>query len=359
MDTNASTADEVWSAVASELAEAFEDRPVRGGEDPDTTWPEWHDSSDWSASHGSADWSASQGSDWMDWSEEPAGRVGASPDFQRGARSDAGEIRLTDRDVAALLLVGEMYGVQADLLEAVLSTTPAAVRQVAMRWRRAGLVETGRLGFGPGWCWLTKKGLQWCGLDYTPRRPTLSRLAHLRAGVAVRLTLEAWPTYRTTGASWRSERRLRALHGSGPGGGRSSGGVGRRGHVPDGEILWLGSTDPSQSGGPVAAGLVGQVWAVEVELTPKAGNRTAGVMAELLGRTADYGEPATTGGKAGPSGASAPRYGRVLYVVSSAARATVEAARASLPAQAAARIEIQPLPAGALLNTGTTTGGEV
>lgn len=347
MNTNASPADETWATAASDLADVFENSSVLYGEGSDATTPEWPDTD------------GSEG--WLDWLEEPAGRAGASQDLQRGARSDAGEIRLTDRDVTALLLIGEMYGVQSDLLEAVLSTTPAAVRQVAMRWRKAGLVETGRLGFGPGWCWLTKRGLQWCGLTYTHRRPTLSRLAHLRATVAVRLALEAWPTYQAAGATWRSERHLRALHGAGPGNGRSSGGVGRRGHVPDGEILWLGRTDSSDVD-PAAVGLVGQVWAVEVELTPKAGNRTAGVMGEVLARTADYGEPPGTGSNA------APRYARVLYVVSSAARATVEAARASLPPQAAARIEIQPAPAGAILNptatstatsAGTSTGGDV
>lgn len=271
----------------------------------------------------------------------------------RGARSDAGQIQLTVRDVAALLLIGEMYGLQTDHLEQVLGASAAAVRQVTMRWRKAGLVETGRLGAGPGWCWLTKRGIGWCGLGYTARRPTLSRLAHIRASVAVRLALEAWPVYGQAGGAWRSERRLRALHGAGPGGGAGTGGVGRHGHVPDGEVLWQGNTDRPELVGLADGHLAGQVWAVEVELTPKAGNRTAGVMAQLLGRTVDYGEPTNSGGGSGGGGR---RYARVLYVVSPAARATVEAARASLPEQAAARIEIQPLPPGAVLNTGPNAG---
>ncbi|MBM7784897.1 hypothetical protein [Tenggerimyces flavus] len=283
---------------------------------------------------------------------EPAGgggegREGSGEDEYgraRAPRSDAGQVRLSVRDVAALLLIGEMYGLQSDHLEQVLRTSSSAVRQVTMRWRKAGLVETGRLGVGPGWCWLTKRGIDWCGLGYTARRPTLSRLGHIRAGVAVRLALEAWPVYRRAGGAWRSERRLRALHGAGPGGGAGTGGVGRYGHVPDAEILWQGNTDRPEADGPeVADGhLAGQIWAVEVELTPKAGTRTSGVMAQLLGRTGDYGEPPNRLG-------GTPRYARVLYVVSAAARATVEAARASLPAQAADRIEIQPLPAGAVL----------
>ena len=267
----------------------------------------------------------------------------------RGTRSDAGQVQLTVRDVAALLLIGEMYGLQTDYLEQVLSTSTAAVRQVTMRWRKAGLVETGRLGAGPGWCWLTKSGIDWCGLGYSARRPTLSRLAHIRASVAVRLALEVWPVYGQAGGAWRSERRLRALHGAGPGGGAGTGGVGRHGHVPDGEILWCGNTDRPEVVDAADGHLAGQIWAVEVELTPKAGNRTAGVMAQLLGRTSDFGFEV-----GGPTSQGAqPRYARILYVVAPAARATVEAARASLPEQAAARVEIQPLPAGAVLNAGT------
>jgi len=43
-------------------------------------------------------------------------------------RSDAGVIRLTERDVTALVWCGEMYGVRADLLGAVLGVGPAVVR---------------------------------------------------------------------------------------------------------------------------------------------------------------------------------------------------------------------------------------
>jgi hypothetical protein len=50
-------------------------------------------------------------------------------------RSDAGDIRLTGRDVAGLLLCGEMYGAPYDLLDAlpllgdILTTAPARLQQ--------------------------------------------------------------------------------------------------------------------------------------------------------------------------------------------------------------------------------------
>ena len=102
------------------------------------------------------------------------------------ARSDAGLVRLTGRDIAGLLWCGEMYGVRADLLAGMLGGSADVVRQVHVRWRRAGLAETGRLGPGPVWCWLTRAGLDACGLPYASYRPPLGRLAHVHAVGCVR-----------------------------------------------------------------------------------------------------------------------------------------------------------------------------
>lgn len=229
-------------------------------------------------------------------------------------------MHLTGRDVAGLMWCGEMYGVRADLLASLLAVSPDVVRQLHSRWRRAGLAETGRLGPGPVWCWLTRSGLETCGLTYAAYRPPLGRLAHVHAAGAVRAALEGWDVYRAAGAYWRSERRLRWRLGSG---------AGRRGHVPDGEILWPDS----------AAHFAGEVWCVEVELTAKTVARTAGIMAAMLARDSDYGNEAAPGPM---------RYARVLYTCSPAARGTVERARASLPAGTAGRVEVRDLPAGAV-----------
>jgi len=253
------------------------------------------------------------------WADAPL--AGGAP--LEGRRADAGEIRLTGRDVRGLLWCGQMYGVRADHLAALLGASADVVRQVHARWRRAGLAATGRLGPGPGWCWLTRAGLEACGLPYEPKRPPLARLAHVHAVSVARLAFERWDVWPGAAAWWRSERHLRWLRGAG---------VGQRGHVPDGEIIW-------PDGGHRYAG---QVWCVEVELTPKTVARTAGIMAGLLARTCDLGAEDERWGSGGP------RYARVVYLAAPAARATVERARASLADRAAWRVEVRDLPAGAL-----------
>ena len=140
-----------------------------------------------------------------------------------------------------------------------------------------GYAQTGTLATGPAWCWLTAAGMKATGLGYPATRPSLGRLAHIRAVLAVRLWLEGGRPIRTGQAWWRSERRIRAATG-GP-----ASGV----HVPDAEIHW-----PSLDGSPYA----GQIWAIEAELTAKPLARTASIMQNLLARTSDYGP----GGRAGP-----------------------------------------------------------
>ena len=165
-------------------------------------------------------------------------------------RSDAGTVRLGDRDIAALLLAGEMYGIPYDLLAAFLGVRADRARGIVARWRHAGYATTARLGPGPAWCWLTRSGLAVTGLRYAPSAPALGRLAHIRAVLAVRLSLQAGEAYRAGHGWWRSERNIRAAIG---------GRVGT-GHIPDAEVSW---PDVDRSAYP------GECWAVEVELTPK------------------------------------------------------------------------------------------
>lgn len=207
-------------------------------------------------------------------------------------RADAGTVRLGGRDVAGLVLCADMYGAPYDLLATYLSVRADRLRGIVARWRNAGYVSTGRLGGGPAWCWLTRAGLGVTGQPHAPARPAAARLAHIRAVLAVRLSLEASPAYRDGQAWWRPERRIRAAIG-----GRASG------HVPDAEVSW---PDLPASAYP------GECWAIEAELTPKPLARTAGIMAGLLARTSDY----YPGSAPGPG----PRYGRVVYL---AARVTV------------------------------------
>ncbi len=115
--------------------------------------------------------------------------------------------------------------------------------------------QTETLGKGPAWCWLTPAGMRLLGLSYSAREPSVARLAHIRAVLAVRLWLQSGQAYQQGRAWWRSERRIRAAAG------------GRVGiaHLPDAEIHW-----PSLDDSPYA----GQIWAIEAELTPKPLART-------------------------------------------------------------------------------------
>jgi hypothetical protein len=87
--------------------------------------------------------------------------------------------------------------------------------------------------------------------------------------------------------------------------------------VPDAEIHW-----PSIAGSPYS----GQVWAIEVELTPKPVTRTTRIMTGLL-------RPL--------------RYAQVVYLTAPAARPVVTRAVGSLPPGEQVRVAIRDLPAAA------------
>ena len=228
------------------------------------------------------------------------------------ARHDNGALWLTQRDIDGLVLCGEHYAAPYDLLAAALLIgSQATMYRLMMRWRDTGYAATGQLGRGPSWCWLTSKGMAATGLGFPAPRPALTRLAHIRAVLAARLWLEARPVWTRGQAWWHSERRLKAAQ-------LPPGSRGRREHVPDAEIHW-----PSIDGSPHA----GQVWALEVELTPKALTRTSRIMTGLL---------------------SPPRYARVLYLTAAAAEPVVTRAAAALPRYQQARLTVQNLPRSAL-----------
>ena len=163
--------------------------------------------------------------------QQPGGSVLA------GRRADAGTVKLTDRDITGLMLCGDHYGAAYDLLATALDVRPDGLRGIVARWRHAGYADTGTLGPGPAWCWLTPAGMKATGLGYPATRPALGRLAHIRAVLAVRLWLEAGEVYQDGRAWWRSERRIHAAIG---------GRVGTA-HIPNAEVHW-----PSLDGSPYA-----------------------------------------------------------------------------------------------------------
>jgi len=246
---------------------------------------------------------------------------GTSEPARRAGKAAARGLAVRNAD--ALVFAADMYGVQLDQL-AALTGGERPARAAAARWRELGYAQSGRLSLGPPWLWVTRAGLAACGVSYSPARPALSRLAHIRAVTAARLALEATSGYRAAGGFWRCERRIRSRHG-----------VGLRQHLPDAEVHWADGT---------GAGWAGECWAVEAELTPKTVARTTAIMREILSRTGDYGGPAAEAAVPGRP----PRHARALYLCSAAALPTVLRARAALGPQSA-RIEVRDLPPGALL----------
>jgi hypothetical protein len=225
---------------------------------------------------------------------------------EKSRRHDTGTVRLGQRDIDGLLLCGEHYAVPSDLLAEALGVNPDRLHTITSRWRRAGYLDTNRLGPGPTWYWLTPKGMTATGLGFPATRPALGRLAHIRAILAARLWLTAGPAWADGRAWWHSERRLLTEHPRH-----------RGGHVPDAEIHW-----PAIDGSPYAD----QIWAIEVELTAKQIERTTRIMTGLL---------------------SPMRYATVVYLTSPAARSTVLRAVASLPAADQSRVAVRDLPANA------------
>jgi len=237
---------------------------------------------------------------------------------------------LASRNTAELLFAAEMYGLQLDQLAELLGGAMRQARALAARWASAGLADSAVLSAGPPWVWLTKAGLQACGLRYAAAPPALARLEHIRAVTAARLALQSVPAYRDGAAHWRSERRLHARLGSHRG---------ARDHLPDAEVHW---PDAPASGTPPA--WAGECWAIEAELTPKTLARTTAIMRELLARTGDYGCPAADARVAGLP----PRHARAVYLCAPAATGTVLRARAAL-GSLGNRIEVRLLPPAARL----------
>jgi hypothetical protein len=224
----------------------------------------------------------------------------------RARRYDTGTVRFSQRDIDGLLLLGEHYGAPQDLLAEWLGVGHLRANAIMARWRRTGYVETGQLGSGPPWNWLTRDGMQATGLGFPATPPTLGRIAHHRAILAARLWLTSTPAWADGQAWWHSERRILAER---P--------LRRGGHHPDAEIHW-----PDIDGSPYA----GQIWAIEVELSAKQLERTAQIMTGMLTST---------------------RYATVVYLTSPGARSAVRHAVASLAAEDQARVAVRDLPANA------------
>jgi hypothetical protein len=187
----------------------------------------------------------------------------------RRRRSDAGELRLTWRDLRTLRFIGEQYAVTQEQLERLLARfsddeadrTRERVgtrwaQRIRTRWVRAGIAEARQvLGGRPPVVWLTARGRQLIDLEVRSWRPSMNSIAHVPAVVEARLFLED----RRPDGEWIPERLL-AKEGS-------TAGASSAGRRPDGEFHYDGA-----------------VLAVEVELSAKKESRLKAIVRDRLER---------------------------------------------------------------------------
>ena len=117
-------------------------------------------------------------------------------------------MRLTTRDLVLLTRMGEQYAVRTDDFGAIAGTAPTRTLQLLARYRKAGLVKTGRFLHGePAYHWLTRKGLHELDLPYKEVPPSPLLLRHHHFVNVVRHILETRPE--TASGEWVSERSIR------------------------------------------------------------------------------------------------------------------------------------------------------
>src|SRR5579871_6470039 len=140
---------------------------------------------------------------------------------KRKTRSDKGEIRATKRDLYCIQWIADQYAARGDQIQQLLTRYPdpqhpfqgkyaseSTTREQISRWVRAGWIVYRRvLAAGPGWAYVTKKGLQLVDRDglFLAKPPSPKRLNHIFAVNQVRLWMDV-----QTDNNWRSERVLRA-----------------------------------------------------------------------------------------------------------------------------------------------------
>ncbi|NOY54374.1 MAG: hypothetical protein GXP34_00085 [Actinobacteria bacterium] len=186
--------------------------------------------------------------------------VGVGQGVVRGKRRDAGEIRLTDRDLWAMRWIGEQYAIRMDQLGGLLGSQAGGqtsiegvlserrTRRIVERWRQAGFVETRKILYAePGWVWLSRTGLRAVGLQVKYLIPRPMWLSHVFWCAEVRRRLEA----EHGDIEWRSDRLL-----------HNGGSTVEPHHLPDAEIV-----------------LDGVTVAIEVELTQKHLKRLVDIVA--------------------------------------------------------------------------------
>jgi hypothetical protein len=168
----------------------------------------------------------------------------------RKQRSDKGQYLLTPRDLSILKWIGHQYAVRLDQLQVLMTRESPEQKKMhgnligystmmdrVYKLRDAGYLSYARvLAHGPGWCWLTRAGMDATGLDFAARAPSWINLNHIYAINQVRL----YANWRY----WHAERSIRSS--------------GKEGPIPD-AVIWESDEDREQR----------RSIAIEVELSLK------------------------------------------------------------------------------------------
>ena len=171
-------------------------------------------------------------------------------------RADAGSVRCSARDLELLRIVGEQYAISLPQLARLMGRSVHAARWLRSRWEAAGWVRGRALLVGePVFVWLTRRGQQVAGSEFSLWRPNPGALAHIVAVTDVRL----WVSHRHPRAEWVCERELAREAATAAGGGAA--------HRPDALVVLDGREVP-----------------VEVELSHKRRARRERIMRELVAR---------------------------------------------------------------------------
>jgi hypothetical protein len=134
-------------------------------------------------------------------------------------RRDAGQLQLTERDLAVLTWIAQQYCISYDQLHRVLALYGDAPRKdvekvsysatinAVQRWLQLGLIDTPHKilrGYSTH-VWLSRKGLHQLGLPYAYYVPKASSIPHIYACNAVRFNLQRF----NLNATWQAERALK------------------------------------------------------------------------------------------------------------------------------------------------------
>ena len=170
----------------------------------------------------------------------------------RRRRCDYGSVKVSERDLELLYLVGEQYAVTLPQIAGLIGRSVHTARALRDRWKRAGWVGSGQLSVqAPSFVWLTGRGAAGVESPFRVWQPNHGLALHIAAVTDVRLLLDrelrlgAWECERAVAQQLAKDR-------------------GRRGHLPDAVL----HRD-------------GERIAIEVELTLKSRMRLGAIVDEL------------------------------------------------------------------------------